>query len=128
MPEVNMWCAHDRPAAQGVGNIEEVRIGAAGVADSQGLAHLRAGSVAPGEVVRLADLLGSVRPPQSCPHARALFKVEELGPTLDRQAFLLKAPDKQSLVLVLREDQHVRIETEAPADLAEGGARYSPAA
>ena len=114
---------HHRPAPFGVGDVEEVGVGAAREADAQHLAHPGAGAVAAGDVIRLACLLGPVRPLQPRQHAgAALFEAEKLRPALDLDALRREALDQQALVRVLRVDQHVRVRAEAPTHLAEGGA------
>ena len=75
---------HHRPTPFCIGDIEEVRIGAARKAGAQDVTHRGPGTVTPGEVLCLADRLGSVRPSQAGQHARAIVvEAQELRFALD---------------------------------------------
>src|SRR4051812_33584369 len=115
---------HHRPAPLCVGNIEQVRIGAAREAGTQGFTHRGTGSVTPGEVIRLAYLLAPVRSSQASQHASSIvFEAEELGLALDGHALGGQVVNQKVLVLVLWEDQHVGERAHTLADLAKVDAR-----
>ena len=116
---------HHRPAPLCVGDIEEVRIGAAREAGAQDVTHRGTGTVTPGEVLCLADLLGSVRPSQAGQHASAIvFEAQELSLALDGHARIGEVLNQKALVLVLGEDQHVGEGADTLAEMAEVDTRH----
>ena len=118
------FMVHRRTAADRVGDIEHVLVCATRKASIQYVAHARARAVAADEVRGLAALLRSVGLLQPRDYAvAAIFESGQLDGTLDRHAECRKPLDQEPLVLVLREDQHVRIAADPLAHRAE---RHAP--
>ena len=117
-----------RSACLDVGDVEQMFIRAARKADLQRLAHGGMGSVAPGNVRRLARFHFPIRPLQTGEHTiRSILEAQKLRWALDPHAGVGQAIDQQTFVFVLRKDQRVRKGAEAGAHFAEYGMCRLPA-
>ena len=115
---------HRLSARLHVGDVEEMRVHAAGKTDPHRLAHGGMRAVAPGHVGRRARLFGAIPPLQTRAHTIGRFlETQKLRLALDVDAGVRQAIDQQALVLVLRKDQRIGKRAEARAHFAENGVR-----
>src|SRR6516162_3978651 len=97
-----------------VRDVENLPVGATGVAQTEGLTHDRARAVAAGDVARCTDLFLPVRFAQACRDViAAILEPLQGRPPLDRYAKRLQTVDQQPFVLVLGEYLQERIGREA---------------
>ena len=115
---------HHRSGSFGVRDIKEPRVGFAGKTEAQQLAHVRARTVAAGEVRGFTRVLAAVRILQTRDDTvAAVFESHELKGSLNFNAELTQTFDQQALVLVLRKNDHVGKRADAGAHIAEVHAR-----
>ena len=115
---------HHRSGSFGVRDIKEPRVGSAGKTEAQQLAHVRARTVAAGEVRGFTRVLAAVRILQTRDDTvAAVFESHELKGSLNFNAELTQTFDQQALVLVLRKNDHVGKRADAGAHIAEVHAR-----
>ena len=83
--EIGVQPAIDRRAGRfDVGHIEDLTISSAGISHAHRLAHDRTGTIAAGDVARLAGLLMAFGSAQPCADAIALVaEADQFGPSLD---------------------------------------------
>ena len=122
----------DGAVGDDVGDVEEVRVLAAGEADIERLPHDRAGAVAAGKKSTAAGLLRAVGEAKTggdrgVGGSGGFGEGEKLGGALDGNSKLGEVADEERFVLVLRIDEGEGKGAEAAAEVAEGSAR-DPAA
>src|SRR6267143_4669451 len=94
--------------------------------DAKAFTHARMRAVTASDVGRLARLLRPVGVLQVRHHATGpLLESYQLGPALDFDADCGQSIDQETLVLVLRVDQRVRIRAQPLTHVAEGGTANS---
>jgi len=120
---------HDGAGGLRVGDVEDVRVGAAGKRRAEDLAHPGAGAVASDEPRRFARFLRAVGTLQPRGDAVAVIvESNELQRPLDIDAGRVQVLDQQALVLVLRKDHHEGERADAGAHRAELHVRHFAAA
>src|SRR5438270_6974157 len=98
------------PAGFNIRDVEEVLVGSARKSNPDRLTNGRARPVTAGKVRSRARLYGSVAGSNLRDHAFiCIFKAEELRFALDLDASSNQPLNQQTLVLVLRKDERVRI-------------------